>query len=105
MAVLLTEWNEFRSLDLRKVRSLLKAPLVVDLGDQRGEAVEHGVQMLQDFLVAFHVASRIAPAPDPDDPCRSRRRRLAHGRTRKKRGASNSSAIGMITRRSGRLHS
>jgi UDPglucose 6-dehydrogenase len=29
--VLLTEWNEFRSLDLKKVKSLLKSPLVVDL--------------------------------------------------------------------------
>ncbi len=29
--VLLTEWNEFRSLDLKKVKSLLKTPLVVDL--------------------------------------------------------------------------
>jgi UDPglucose 6-dehydrogenase len=29
--VILTEWNEFRSLDLKKVKSLLKAPLVIDL--------------------------------------------------------------------------
>ena len=29
--VILTEWNEFRSLDLKKVRSLLTTPLVVDL--------------------------------------------------------------------------
>lgn len=29
--VILTEWNEFRSLDLKKVKSLLKAPLIVDL--------------------------------------------------------------------------
>lgn len=29
--VILTEWNEFRSLELTKVRSLLKSPLVVDL--------------------------------------------------------------------------
>jgi UDPglucose 6-dehydrogenase len=31
MLVLLTEWNEFRSLDLKKVRGLLKKPDVVDL--------------------------------------------------------------------------
>ena len=29
--VLLTEWNEFMRLDLRKVKKLLKTPLVVDL--------------------------------------------------------------------------
>ena len=26
-----TEWNEFRSLDLERVRSLLKEPVIVDL--------------------------------------------------------------------------
>ena len=29
--VLLTEWNEFRALDLTRVRSLLRAPVVIDL--------------------------------------------------------------------------
>ncbi len=29
--VIVTEWNEFRALDLRRVRSLLKSPIVVDL--------------------------------------------------------------------------
>ncbi len=29
--ILLTEWNEFRALDLRRVRQLLKTPLVIDL--------------------------------------------------------------------------
>jgi len=29
--VLVTEWNEFRALDLRRVRSLLRRPLVIDL--------------------------------------------------------------------------
>jgi UDPglucose 6-dehydrogenase len=29
--VILTEWNEFRALDLARVKSLLKAPLMVDL--------------------------------------------------------------------------
>jgi UDPglucose 6-dehydrogenase len=29
--VILTEWNEFRSLDLKKVKSLLRNPLVIDL--------------------------------------------------------------------------
>lgn len=29
--VILTEWNEFRALDLERVKSLLKAPLMIDL--------------------------------------------------------------------------
>jgi UDPglucose 6-dehydrogenase len=29
--VILTEWNEFRALDLDRVKSLLSAPIVVDL--------------------------------------------------------------------------
>ena len=28
---IVTEWNEFRALDLERVKSLLKAPLLVDL--------------------------------------------------------------------------
>ncbi|HYF34032.1 MAG TPA: UDP binding domain-containing protein, partial [Prosthecobacter sp.] len=27
----LTEWNEFRALDLRRVRELMKSPVMVDL--------------------------------------------------------------------------
>ena len=29
--VIVTEWNQFRSLDLEKVRSLLKSPKIADL--------------------------------------------------------------------------
>jgi len=29
--VLITEWNEFRGLDLRRVKALLRQPLVIDL--------------------------------------------------------------------------
>jgi UDPglucose 6-dehydrogenase len=29
--VILTEWNEFRALDLEKTRALLKRPLMIDL--------------------------------------------------------------------------
>ena len=29
--VIITEWNEFRALDLNKVKSVLKNPLVIDL--------------------------------------------------------------------------
>ena len=29
--VLLTEWNEFRALDLQRVKALLRRPLVIDL--------------------------------------------------------------------------
>jgi UDPglucose 6-dehydrogenase len=44
MLLILTEWNEFRSLDLKKVRSLLKQPLVVDLRNiyKRQDMKSHG---------------------------------------------------------------
>jgi UDPglucose 6-dehydrogenase len=29
--VIVTEWNEFRALDIRRVKSLLKTPILVDL--------------------------------------------------------------------------
>ena len=29
--VIVTEWNEFRALDIKRVQALLKAPVVVDL--------------------------------------------------------------------------
>ena len=31
--VLLTEWNEFRGLDLERIKSLMRAPIVIDLRD------------------------------------------------------------------------
>jgi len=42
--VILTEWNEFRSLDLKKVKSLLTAPLVIDLRNvyKRQDMLKHG---------------------------------------------------------------
>ena len=42
--VILTEWNEFRSLDLKKVRSAVKTPLVVDLRNvyKRQDMQKHG---------------------------------------------------------------
>ncbi len=44
MLVILTEWNEFRSLDLKKVKSLLRSPLVVDLRNiyKRQDMKAHG---------------------------------------------------------------
>ncbi len=44
MLVLLTEWNEFRSLDLKKAHDLLKTPLVVDLRNvyKRQDMQRHG---------------------------------------------------------------
>src|SRR5205814_4588252 len=42
--VILTEWNEFRSLNLKKVRELLRQPLVVDLRNiyKRQDMQQHG---------------------------------------------------------------
>jgi UDPglucose 6-dehydrogenase len=42
--VLVTEWNEFRSLDLARLRSAMKAPVLVDLRNvyRHDEVVRHG---------------------------------------------------------------
>jgi UDPglucose 6-dehydrogenase len=42
--IILTEWNEFRSLDLKKVRALLRSPLVIDLRNiyKRQDMKDHG---------------------------------------------------------------
>jgi len=44
VVTILTEWNEFRMLDLKRVKSLLKAPVMVDLRNiyKRKEMVEAG---------------------------------------------------------------
>lgn len=44
MLVILTEWNEFRSLDLKKVKALLSSPLVIDLRNiyKRQDMMKHG---------------------------------------------------------------
>ncbi len=44
IAVILTEWNEFRSLDMQKAKSLLKSPFVIDLRNiyKRKEMQAHG---------------------------------------------------------------
>ena len=42
--VLITEWNEFRSLDLERLRSAMKAPVLVDLRNvyRHDEVIKHG---------------------------------------------------------------
>lgn len=61
MLVILTEWNEFRSLDLDKVKSTLRNPLVVDLRNiyKRQDMQTHG----------FHYVSigRQAVKPNEDN--------------------------------------
>ncbi|NBX04374.1 MAG: nucleotide sugar dehydrogenase, partial [Alphaproteobacteria bacterium] len=44
LALVLTEWNEFRSLDMSKAKSLLKIPLMVDLRNvyKRKDMLRHG---------------------------------------------------------------
>jgi UDPglucose 6-dehydrogenase len=44
LLVILTEWNEFRSLDLKKVKAALRSPLVVDLRNiyKRQDMMKHG---------------------------------------------------------------
>jgi UDPglucose 6-dehydrogenase len=36
--VILTEWNEFRALDLKRVKALMKAPVMIDLRNIYGPA-------------------------------------------------------------------
>jgi UDPglucose 6-dehydrogenase len=42
--VILTEWDQFRALDLDRLKLLMKSPLVVDLRNvyKSGEMVRHG---------------------------------------------------------------
>jgi UDPglucose 6-dehydrogenase len=60
--VLLTEWNEFRALDLARVKSLLRAPIVIDLRNiyQPQEMAEAG------FI--YHSIGRTASEPPLGSP-------------------------------------
>jgi UDPglucose 6-dehydrogenase len=42
--VILTEWNEFRSLDLKQAKSVMKAALIIDLRNlyKRQDMQKHG---------------------------------------------------------------
>jgi UDPglucose 6-dehydrogenase len=42
--VLITEWNEFRSLDLERLKSRMKSPVLVDLRNvyRHDEVAKHG---------------------------------------------------------------
>ncbi|MFN3973578.1 MAG: UDP binding domain-containing protein, partial [Gemmobacter sp.] len=44
--VLVTEWNEFRSLDLARLRGLMRTPVLVDLRNvyRHDEVARHGFQ-------------------------------------------------------------
>jgi UDPglucose 6-dehydrogenase len=44
--VLVTEWNEFRSLDLARIKSVMKTPRLVDLRNvyRRNEVEQHGIE-------------------------------------------------------------
>lgn len=58
--VILTEWNEFRSLDLKKVKSLMRGSLVVDLRNiyKRQDMRAHG----------FHYVSVGRQETKPNEP-------------------------------------
>jgi UDPglucose 6-dehydrogenase len=55
--VLLTEWNEFRALDLVRVRSLLRAPVVIDLRNI------YQPEEMTDAGFVYHSIGRAAAAP------------------------------------------
>ncbi|MGH7092769.1 MAG: UDP binding domain-containing protein, partial [Stellaceae bacterium] len=57
--VLLTEWNEFRGLDLGRVRELLRAPLVIDLRNI------YDPQEMAAVGLVYHSIGRPALAPLP----------------------------------------
>jgi UDPglucose 6-dehydrogenase len=55
--VLLTEWNEFRALDLARVKSLLRSPIVVDLRNI------YQPQEMTDAGFVYHSIGRTAGEP------------------------------------------
>src|SRR5579859_3023863 len=57
--VLLTEWNEFRGLDLERIKSLLRAPVVVDLRNI------YQPQDMADAGLVYHSIGRRTGAPLP----------------------------------------
>ncbi|HYM72634.1 MAG TPA: UDP-glucose/GDP-mannose dehydrogenase family protein [Stellaceae bacterium] len=63
--VLVTEWNEFRALDLERVKSLLRAPVVIDLRNiyQPQDMVDAGLR--------YHSIGRSVGEP-PDTPAHLR---------------------------------
>jgi UDPglucose 6-dehydrogenase len=67
--VLVTEWDAFRALDLKRLKGLMKAPILVDLRNiyRPGEAARHGFLHVGVGLpVPAQSASRTASAA-PDD--------------------------------------
>ena len=55
--VLVTEWNEFRALDLARVKSLLRAPVVIDLRNI------YQPQDMADAGLVYHSIGRTAGEP------------------------------------------
>ncbi|MEM9683939.1 MAG: UDP binding domain-containing protein, partial [Pseudomonadota bacterium] len=55
--VLVTEWNEFRSLDLKRVKSLMKKPVMVDLRNVYDPAAMVGAGF------SYSSIGRITPEP------------------------------------------
>jgi UDPglucose 6-dehydrogenase len=60
--VLLTEWNEFRGLDLARVRQLLRTPVVIDLRNV------YQPQDMVDAGLAYHSVGRSISEPSADKP-------------------------------------
>ena len=65
--VLITEWNEFRGLDLGRVKSLLRQPLVIDLRN-----IYKPEEMIEAGLV-YHSIGR----PPTGEPASARRSRAS----------------------------
>jgi UDPglucose 6-dehydrogenase len=64
--VLVTEWNEFRALDLGRVKALLRTPVVIDL---------RNIYRPQDMAAAglvYHSIGRMAGEPPASRPAQLR---------------------------------
>jgi UDPglucose 6-dehydrogenase len=60
--VLITEWNEFRALDLERVKTLLRTPLVIDLRN-----IYKPAEMTAAGLI-YHSVGRPSAEPLPEPP-------------------------------------
>ena len=64
--VLVTEWNEFRSLDLERLKSLMKAPVFVDLRNvyRPHEMARHGFAYVSIGRSGEDIGERVSDAAE-----------------------------------------
>src|SRR5262249_39728795 len=62
--VLITEWNEFRGLDLARVKRLLRRPLVIDLRNV------YKPEEMREAGLEYHSIGRLPTVPPLEQPAR-----------------------------------